>query len=182
MAPSNQHSDEEHTEEVLAKMLAEECPIDEYTAAEFFRAGALAGRESKQHTDREHIKAIIADARKHPDYCTDEEVADAILAAPSLSLVAARDEVQNLLWDGFENEANVEQMTEALFDRGIVTERREAEADALEAAEFKFTDAEWREYQQMPEQGYSHRGQLEFFVNRDRLARAARVRSGKAEA
>lgn len=32
--------------------------------------------------------------------------------------------------------------------------------------EFQFTDAEWREYQAMPDQGYSHRGKLEFFVNR----------------
>lgn len=33
-------------------------------------------------------------------------------------------------------------------------------------SEFKFTDAEWRKYQQMPDQGYSHRGHLEFVVNR----------------
>ena len=33
-------------------------------------------------------------------------------------------------------------------------------------SEFKFTDAEWRNYQQMPDQGYSHRGHLEFVVNR----------------
>ncbi len=32
--------------------------------------------------------------------------------------------------------------------------------------EFRFTDKEWREYQSMPEQGYSHRHKLEFFVNR----------------
>jgi hypothetical protein len=33
-------------------------------------------------------------------------------------------------------------------------------------SEFKFTDAEWRKYQQIPDQGYSHRGHLEFVVNR----------------
>lgn len=32
--------------------------------------------------------------------------------------------------------------------------------------EFRFSNAEWREYQQMPDQGYSHRGYLEFVVNR----------------
>lgn len=33
-------------------------------------------------------------------------------------------------------------------------------------SEFKFTDAEWRTYQQMPDQGYSHRGHLEYVFNR----------------
>lgn len=31
---------------------------------------------------------------------------------------------------------------------------------------FKFTDEEWREYQNLPDQGYSHRGHLEHVVNR----------------
>lgn len=33
-------------------------------------------------------------------------------------------------------------------------------------SEFRFTNQEWREYQNMPDQGYSHRGFLEFVVNR----------------
>lgn len=42
-------------------------------------------------------------------------------------------------------------------------------------SEFRFTDEEWRAYQAMPDQGYSHRDHLESVVNRwlvghDRLA------------
>lgn len=47
----------------------------------------------------------------------------------------------------------------------IVTEVLAA-LSAHSSERFAFTDAEWREYQAMPEQGYSHRGKLEFFVNR----------------
>ena len=31
--------------------------------------------------------------------------------------------------------------------------------------EFRFTDQQWRAYQNMPEQGYSHRGHLEWVFN-----------------
>lgn len=31
--------------------------------------------------------------------------------------------------------------------------------------EFKFTDEQWRAYQAIPDQGYSHRGWLEYQVN-----------------
>lgn len=34
-----------------------------------------------------------------------------------------------------------------------------------DAREFRFTDAQWREYQSIPEQGYSHRHHLEHVFN-----------------
>lgn len=34
-----------------------------------------------------------------------------------------------------------------------------------DAREFRFTDAQWREYQSIPMQGYSHRGHLEHVFN-----------------
>ena len=49
--------------------------------------------------------------------------------------------------------------------------------------EFRFTDAEWTTYQRMPDQGISHRGHLEFVVNRWLTAHdAVVVREAKAEA
>jgi len=69
-------------------------------------------------------------------------------------------------WPHVDAEA-FEELRQAHLDLAekIVTEVLAA-LSAHPGERFAFTDAEWREYQAMPEQGYSHRGKLEFFVNR----------------
>ncbi len=42
----------------------------------------------------------------------------------------------------------------------------QAQVVPAEPSEFRFTDEEWRKYQEMPDQGYSHRHHLEHVVNR----------------
>jgi hypothetical protein len=54
-------------------------------------------------------------------------------------------------------------------------------AEALEGAEFSFTDEQWRAYQAIPEQGYSHRAHLAWLFNTWLRARAAEYRTGADE-
>ena len=46
-------------------------------------------------------------------------------------------------------------------------------------SQFHFTDQQWREYQEMPDQGYSHRGFLEDAVN---TGLAETIRQAKEQA
>lgn len=45
-------------------------------------------------------------------------------------------------------------------------------------SQFRFTDQQWHEYQEMPDQGYSHRGFLENAVN---TGLAETIRQAKAD-
>lgn len=46
-------------------------------------------------------------------------------------------------------------------------------------SQFRFTDQQWHEYQEMPDQGYSHRGFLENAVN---TGLAETIRQAKEQA
>lgn len=156
------------------------------------------GRESKQHTDREHIKAIIADARKHPDYCTDEEVADAILAAPSLSLVAVRDEMARTLAEAMAYERYPDQTVidnpdvievmipaaergaDALFASGILKPSSEVEAAVLREVRSWIVVRSGFDMPRSELDAYDQKYDVRMHPQKSK--HAARVRSGKDEA
>ena len=83
------------------------------------------GRESKQHTDRETIAAIIEARIWHTGFNV-FDLADAILAAPSLSLVAVRDDLVAWFHENttqcvhFMEPTQCERWADALFASGIL--------------------------------------------------------------
>ena len=88
----------------------------------------LAGRESKQHTDRETLIGILEDQGVNSyDGADPERVADAILAYPSLSLVAARRDFAEKAsahmranGHGFTRRIDMELLYDALFASGTL--------------------------------------------------------------
>lgn len=191
-----------------------------------------AASESKQHTDREtlmmtlHVQgafcglcdyesAIYDDRSDGVEWrCEDCErtlggYADAILAAPSLSLVAAREEIIAATLYVLSDEQTAEDVADALFASGILKPSSEVEAAALARAwergihdlhEHKLIYDAWRyNYRDHPGDGPTnpHSGEVfhrtavqhrpDWWVNpypadADSTLGAARVRSGKAEA
>ena len=118
-----------------------------------------SGRESKQHTDRETLAAELGHQLSHVvgrirlddsqgiEYDHNiwrnaiYKAADAILAAPSLSLVAARRDFAEKAsahmranGHGFTRRIDMELLYDALFASGILKPSSEVEAAALEAA------------------------------------------------
>jgi len=60
-------------------------------------------------------------------------------------------------------------------DRWLAQHDAEVKAQALREAGFRFSDGQWRAYQQIPDQGYSHRHHLERVVDATLRARADEI-------
>jgi len=130
-------------------------------------------------TDRETVARIIAtEARDYNEHgvllwSKHLHTADAILSHPQLSLVAVRDEVAakiSEIWFSQDDHLNLYAVTlaDALFASNTITERGDVEAGALEAAaDARYADEIQGAYTSAP-----------VWLR----ARAARIRSGKAEA
>lgn len=190
MTPSNQHSDEA----IAAYPMPE---VYSPTMAGWYgvmdkRTAFDSGRESKQHTNREILSAMMGDAGISSVMA--DQLADEILAAPSLSLVAVRDELFELIadrigehskswnaeiadsgeYETYTGKVRVESMAEWIMQgvvaSGIVKLSSEVEAAALEAAATGLVKAH--------KPGQMWRSTAYRWL----LARAARVRSGKGEA
>ena len=141
MTPSNQHSDEAiaaYPDAPFTEVFGRhQSIIDQRTAFD-------RGRESKQRTDRETIAALIGAQERWTStssYVTTTDAliaADAILAAPSLSLVAARRDFAEKAsahmranGHGFTRRIDMELLYDALFASGILKPSSEVEAAAL---------------------------------------------------